>query len=517
VALPRWHRATVLAVLLSGAAAGCQEPQPAPAVLRERALGAERRGSFAAAADAYLQLVASEPDEPRWVAGAGRCLGRSGRFNDALDLLQRKRARFPAEPDLPALLARTLLLKAESDPGAIDPHGYLEQAVEIAGQALQLDPAHLEAMLIVAQGRYLLGDTDAAAAAATAAAGRHPTHAGCWILVGRIHADRYRALLAEHADATGERRELSRGQARHAFERAIALDPSRPFPHVALAGLYAADDVDRTLRHFADALVLDPDAVDDHGWIEERAPDRRATFYREVLARYLERPLPDASKAATLRFYLGRALYDQGRFADAAPLFAQALRDNPAHANAAYYAAMASHRLEDHEEAERFAAEYAAASAPAFADVVRVLPEAPREEVTALVRYLADRAFGGGRIERSRDLNHVLACLQDTADAWNNWALLCRETRRFEDSLEGYRRALEKEPDSPQLLNDTAVILHYHVGTDAAREQARGMYRRAIAEAGRVQADRLASAEQKARAARARSDAEANLKELGGR
>lgn len=519
-------RAALAALLWLGGGAACQEPRPeAPvAALRESARGAERQGRFADAAALYLRLVAAEPDRPEWVAGAGRCLGRSGRFNDAINLLQEKQARFPGELDLPALLARTLLLKAESDPGALDPAGYLAEAARIVERVLQQNPRHQESLLILAQARYLLRDEAAAVAAAERAAEFHPDHPGSHILVGRIHADRFRRLLDEQRAAAeddpgrAERtRELahSRQRAEASYRRAIELDPARAFPHLALGDLCRAEGkAQPALQHFRRALLADPDTAVDHAWIAQTAGTGRRQFYLDLIDAYLAHPDHDRRKAAVLRFYLGLALYDEQQFAAAEPVFARVLADHPAYVNAAYYAAMAAWRMSDLDRAEGHAAAFAAASAPRFADIIRALPEAQRAEVTGMVRHLADRAYAAERVGHSRDLNHVLASLLDTADAWNNWALLCRDTGRPQDSLLGYRRALEKEPDSPQLLNDTAVILHYHVGDAAALQEARAMYQRAIAEADRVLADPAAEPVLQQLAARARSDAQANLKEL---
>ena len=47
------------------------------------------------------------------------------------------------------------------------------------------------------------------------------------------------------------------------------------------------------------------------------------------------------------------------------------------------------------------------------------------------MRHLGDRAWDQGRRDQSRDLNHVIACLQDSADAWNNYAFLCRVAYRY--------------------------------------------------------------------------------------
>ena len=145
---------------------------------------------------------------------------------------------------------------------------------------------------------------------------------------------------------------------------------------------------------------------------------------------------------------------------------------------------------------------------------MRALPGDQRGEIGAVVQYLADRSYKEGRIEASRDLNHVIACLKDSADAWNNHAFLCRETGRFPEALESYYHAQEKEPDSPQLLNDTAVILHHHLPTPENLAKARLMYERAIQAADRVLADSNTPAAARERAETARRDAKSNLADL---
>ena len=108
----------------------------------------------------------------------------------------------------------------------------------------------------------------------------------------------------------------------------------------------------------------------------------------------------------------------------------------------------------------------------------------------------------------------MIALVEDKPESWNNYALLYRETGKFQDSLEAYVHALELEPESPQLFNDAAVILQYHLATKDNLAKARTWYEKALVCADKVLADPKADQEQKRRAQQARQDASANLAKL---
>ncbi|MCA8949314.1 MAG: tetratricopeptide repeat protein, partial [Planctomycetes bacterium] len=511
----------------SVAPAPAQSPQePATSELRERAYGAENRGDFAAAADAFLELGKRQPDDPEWVVSAGRCLGLSARYAAAIDLLDAAKDRFPGMLQVPAMLARTWLLKGERDEGAIDPRGDIAEAARIAEGVLAIDGDQEDSRLILAQARYLLGDWDEAVTQARQAVERHPQRPGAHILLGRIAMDRLQQLLQLHeqgelsgqalADLVGkigEQRELARRE----FARAAALDDSRAHPHIMLARLALLDgDGEAARRHLLDALAIDPnDGFVDHGRIAAGLDwQARAAAYAEVRARYEARPGAVPAKAATLRWYEAAALYEGRQWQAALDAFEAVLAANPDATNSHYYAALAAYELGDHDLATRHAAGYAAVSAPAFADVVKRLGAEQRGQVAAILKFLADRAYQRDALAESRDLNHVIALLYDTAEAWNNHAFLCRETGEFEAALTGYRRALEREPTSAQLHNDTAVVLHYHLPSEEHLAEARTLYARAIELADKVLADASANAEQKSAAMQARSDAQQNLEAM---
>ncbi len=523
----------IAALLLSSlfliAGAACQATpttqEPSTAALRERAAAAENLGRFGEAADAYLLLVRREPQRAEWLVEAGRCLGRSGRFREAVDLLDGGRKAFPGVIDVPAMLARTLLLEAESR-DALHPEILQADAAAIAEQVLQLEPDHVDSRLVLAQARYLLGEWDEAVRVAEEAAQRHPTHPGAHILLGRIATDRFRQLLQAYERLPKDDPRIDsqfvadidaqRERARAAYRRAAELDPSRAHPHVALAQLALLDKKTRLARdHFADAMVADPDVPLDHGALSAELDwQGRRDLYRGALERYTARPDHRAAKAATLRWHLGRAAFDGQQWRDAIAAFDAALAGNPSATNSHYYLAFSHYALGDHDAAERHAAAYAGLGAAAFADVLRTLDVERRGEARAILQFLADRAFQQGRKPASRDVNHVIACLADSADAWNNHAFLCRETGRFDDAWSSYQHALEKEPESPQLWNDAAVILQYHLPSAENLAKAKEMYGRAIAFAAKVARDPAATPAQRDAATKAASDARANLAAL---
>jgi tetratricopeptide (TPR) repeat protein len=139
----------------------------------------------------------------------------------------------------------------------------------MAEEILQSNPDHLDARLILAQARYALSDVDGARKAAEEATKRHPSHPGSHVLLGRIAFDEYR-LLKDRFDVE-QPTEPERGQmvtaidaarkrAQAAFAAAAKLDPNRTFSHVMLGDIAARDrDIDAALRHWGDALSVDPE------------------------------------------------------------------------------------------------------------------------------------------------------------------------------------------------------------------------------------------------------------------
>jgi tetratricopeptide (TPR) repeat protein len=59
-------------------------------------------------------------------------------------------------------------------------------------------------------------------------------------------------------------------------------------------------------------------------------------------------------------------------------------------------------------------------------------------------------------------------CVADPNDyeSWNNYGFFARECRRYEESYMAYRRSMNLAPDNARILNDTALLLVYHLRRD---------------------------------------------------
>jgi len=536
-----------LLVLTGLTPSGCagvraQDPEPAaPAeqdptrpegfeALLRRAQEADRRGDTATAAEAFARLSRARPDDASLAVKAGETLGAAGRLNDALTLLVAGRSRFPEVPDFGTLLARTLLLKAEEHLRAgsgfdLNVRGYFEQAVEVCAEVVAAHPDERDAHLIRAQALYQLGQIDEARAAAEVAQDRFPTHPGGANLLGRIAFDACRnataalqrdALTDEERAAVLDEQSAARDRARAAFGRAIALDPDRAFPHRMLGDLAVIlDDTPAALAHYRTALSVDPSAPIDHAWLERHVAIAERVALYEGARDDLAAAAP-AAQRGVLEWYRAKALLDGGEFAQAREGFERALASRPDDLSGHYFAMVAAWWDGDTERATQHAAAHAAADPVAFADTIRALPERSQKDIVDALRWMAADARSKDRAAPCRDLNQVLAYTLQTADEWNNFALLCWEGGQHEAAYGAYLKALEVEPDSPQLLNDAGAVLHYHLATPENLLKARAFYEKAIERAGIVLSDPQASAGQKENASTARDNARKNLTELDG-
>ena len=489
---------------------------------------AEDAGQLEAAAKAYRKALRAAPDRIDLVIALGRTLRTRQLSNDALDLLEPALKKHPKNPELLSETALTYHFQAENmlRRGVTDTTVTLlfQEAKRLTERGVKLAPDHRQLRLLAAQSCFQLGELDQSKAHALAAAETFGDHPGGHTLVGKIAfqefvAHRRAADAAKRGSKTQkaslDAAKLARDEVEGAMGRAIQADPKRPFPHIQLGDISAwVGNSTRALEHYRDALVLAPGAAVNHTWLLQNVKSAaREKFYKQVVDVYLATPGATVHQAGIPGWWYAYALYEQGKNKLAAATFEQVAAANPEYRNSHAYAMLAHYWGQDHSAAERQAALYAKAAPKHFADHVRKTPE--KDETIKILEYLADRSYKAGHSRISRDINHVVAMLKDSAAYWNNYAFLCRETGVYEESLRAYENALSLDPESPQLLNDCAVILQYHLANSVNRKRARAMYRRAIRNAAKVLDDKKSTTELKRLARTAGRDARNNLAKLG--
>jgi tetratricopeptide (TPR) repeat protein len=77
-----------------------------------------------------------------------------------------------------------------------------------------------------------------------------------------------------------------------------------------------------------------------------------------------------------------------------------------------------------------------------------------------------DLYYQAGSEEGIRDFFGRVAERFDLAEWWNNYAFFCRETGLYEESYAAYSRCIELAPDNARWVNDTGLILLYHLDRD---------------------------------------------------
>ncbi len=111
-----------------------------------------------------------------------------------------------------------------------------------------------------------------------------------------------------------------------------------------------------------------------------------------------------------------------------------------------------------------------------FSAALDALPDDP--DAINGVNLTGDMYFQGGSPEGIRDYFGRMARRHNRAEWWNNLAFFCRETAQYEDSYAAYQQCIELAPDNARWVNDTGLILLYHLHRDLGH--AEDLFRRSI-------------------------------------
>ncbi len=388
----------------------------------------------------------------------------------------------------------------------------LEEAEFQAESALEAAPRKREALAVLAMAQFRLGRNEDARETAKTLSKEHAGHYSGPVLLGDIAFRLYKIAKRDQ----GEPKEIFGflGEARQAYMEAIRRAPEKAQPYRMLGVIsWLRKKQVQSLKWFVEGLARDPRQGAPIGWIDkELDPFKRMDLYIKAAKRYAELSTKPVRDRALLLQKAAVAAFEVQNWKLCKSLAQEAYKMDPSWKDGLYSFAISSFNLSDKDGAMTAMGLYAV-EAPKWLDArLRAGTREQSRDLTDKLVILADKAYRKGQFQASRAMNRALADYLDDSESWNNYAFLCRETRSFEESYRAYQKALEKAPTDPRLLNDTAVILQYHLHRDL--DKARKMYEEAILQAKRILRDRSSDKVRKKDARQAISDAKGNLRVL---
>lgn len=480
------------------------------------------QGKLELAAERFRRIVEQGGSDRRVHLGLGRTLHAMGDHAGAVtSLVEASRFR-ERDYDVTLLLAEALLGQARvalADGDQMGAEYSLRDARRYFDTAAGYRPIEAAPILGASRVERTRGDESTALNLAIQACELDPEHVESFLELGSLRFAVYWSILGRQgAEAARDARELCR----RAYAHVLDLQPSNAFAMNGLAWIaMQAGEKEAAAEWFHKSLLADPTLTDSYenlrdllsGSMEERR--RFVQLLGPVVNRTRTwRSGTERKRARALaHFRRGLAHLEVREAAGLKRDLSEAARFDPELAvRCNVLLAVGLFRDGQRDEAAGAIADLVAKDQ--LDGVLEAIQQSedPRK-VGLMIRGLADIQFKAKKLEPARDLYRVAAeVLDDSADDWNNCAFLYRETGRFEESFEAYQRALVLEEDNPSILNDTALILHYHLHHDL--DLARELYGRAIEAAKGVLEDPAADSFARAAATQAAKDANRNLKNL---
>lgn len=390
----------------------------------------------------------------------------------------------------------------------------LADAVPLLRLALEADaPRFVDAALVLARAAWQTQDLDLARWAADLGVARRPDWRAAWLQRGRVALSQF--VVAEGEEAGSVVAESLWQGATDSFRRALelceaagdAVRAAESATGLAHALLWRERAVEATAA-FATAIAWAPESHDFAGTQRllsgaERGDGEGPLGFRAAVeegrARFEARVATEDARLASLDWWLGLARFLEADWRGAEAAFQACLARSPGIVNAWCYVALARAYEKDSEgalAAMRSGCEgdgptmVAALSAAgggvrAFEGLIGwcATQEPARNLDAAFLADLLTQAFP----DEPRHWNNLGLFLRDEGERLEISAHRRKEPRPdeamladlYERSFVAYQRALALTPDDPQVLNDTALMLQYHLERD--RDQVEAMYRRSIA------------------------------------
>lgn len=514
---------------------------------------AELAAGRASEAEAIFQRVsAADGGSLRTQMWVLRAWMEQGRGNDTLDALDALNHAGVKGPDLDYLYGMAFARRAEGlvadgvsdssiEMNFIDATGLLKQAVELDANRYR------DAWLPLARAAWFTQELETARWASQEAVQRMPEDGEAWLARARIAMSEF--VNAEGSEPGGAEAEAALARALESFQKGLELlgpaegeraaKVARAATELGNAYLWRQRGAEASAA-YARAIAAAP-ASFDYGQAFQllagapRDPERPSGFRptlelaRESLASAGRLQGPEAG---VLLWWLGWARFNDGAWVESEQAFQEGLALAPEYTNAWFYIGLARHYAKDSSGAVTamrtgWAADptsmvstvaSAGGSQRAFESLLAwcAAQEPPRNLDAAFLAEMLTEA----QPEEPRHWNNLGLFLRDEGERVE-YAAFKKEGPEpdaawladlYQRSYRAYQKALELTPDDPQVINDTALMLHYHLDGDLAEVEA--TYRRALARLDELLAQSDLSEEDRARFEQTKSDIGVNLKAL---
>ena len=460
-------------------------PTPESRIVRAQDLLAD--GKVAAARKLLETLASTGCEDPRVLHGLGRVCLKSGDYDDAVAHLV---AASKAKKDDYAILVDlgdALFFQGQQAAWSEDYEtaGYaLMDARRMYERAAELDTSKAAPWLGAARAERQRGDLGEAENLLDKALAIDPDDVGALVELASILFPKiFAAKNAGNQPAADD----ERSTVATLYHRALEEQPDNAFALNGLAWVaLTADRNDEAVGWFHRSLVADPTMTDSYDNLEALLTKNRDD--RKKLVGMLDDVVAAASRHAEgdARMYARAVAHYRRGIAHALQRDANGLDVDlkraaelwPEFKNACEFERVRGlYRDNAYPKATRILLKL---SRHDFDGLLSTIGEQKNpNDAVLMIRGLADKAYKDIDLEGARELFKITAIATiDSADDWNNYAFFARESGAFEESYDAYERALELDPGNPRLLNDTALILHYHLQRDL--DHAEELYAAAI-------------------------------------
>ncbi len=475
-----------------------------------------KNGKPGYARTAFRNQLKRDPEDLESRFGLGLSELALGNAEAAVENLLRVAERKGRDALLRRALAEALLLKAKNRiaTGRDDEHArwLLMDAGEQARLAAELDPKSWEPWRIRAKAALERSDVDEARTALKAALERGLPGIQKDELEGEIA---YFSVVNAMESGEGEE-DLVRAQ--RSLEELLRRNPRSVELWLRLGDLhYNAGRLDPALDCYRESLLIDPfQRVCLEYLLADLANPELLPKIESVVDAALKKAsdlFPENDPRRGFLLYCTAQTRIAARlYRESIPYLTQALQVDPSLAIVCELGiGDAQFRENNHSESCRA---YLQAIRQSFDEVVAQLRHLNRGEAVApCLVFHSSEQFKAGHKAEARDLLAVaVEFAPDDASALNNYAFLCRETGKYEESYRAYSILISRSPDNPRFLNDCALVLHYHLRRDLDRAEA--LYLRAIDAARRLLESPESVPAIRDSASSALKDAEENLARL---